>query len=68
MATHDADSYRHARMTFTDHDCQKMYHEMLQTIQKYTGCSDASRLYALNPFMAQIWARATEAHLFDNLP
>lgn len=68
MSAYDADYYRNDRMTFTDHHCQKMYHEILETIQKYTGCSEASRLYALNPFMAQIWARATEANMLDNLP
>lgn len=60
--------YSHHFLNLTDSDCQLMYEDMLQVIQTYTGCSDASKFYALNPFILQIWERATSENLEDNLP
>ncbi len=59
--------YTTSRMTFTNPDCQRMYDAILQTIWVFTGCSDASGFYALNPYIAQIWARATEEQRDDNV-
>ena len=59
--------YTTSRMSFTNPDCQRLYEKILEVIQATTGCSEASRFYALNPYIAQIWARATEAQRDDNI-
>lgn len=60
--------YTTSRMSFTSPDCQRLYEKILDVIQACTGCSEASRFYALNPYMAQIWARATEAQRDNTIP
>ena len=59
--------YTTSRMSFTSPDCQRLYEKILEAIQAVTGCSEASRFYALNPYIVQIWARATEAQRDDNI-
>lgn len=59
--------YTTSRMSFTSPDCQRLYEKILEVIQACTGCSEASRFYALNPYIAQIWARATEEQRDDNI-
>ena len=68
MATMSYERYTASCMSFTNPDCQRLYEKMLDVIQAVTGCSDALRFYALNPYMAQIWARATEVPPGNNIP
>ena len=68
MATMSYERYTASRMSFADPDCQRMYERIMDVIQAYTGCSDTSRFYALNPYIVQIWARATEAQRDNTIP